>query len=411
MANPTPPPAKPPETTGRYLVTFREGAHQQALDLMRNAAGVGPVARAGDFDRSAVRPESVADAGALYLDRLGVAVVNHPPAALESLADAENAESPILAVEPERIMAVPEEPAAQLPGGFNGAALTDTDLAAWGLAATGVLGSPFSGRGVRVAVLDTGLDLQHPDFAGRRVTRQSFVPNADVQDRHGHGTHCTGTACGPARSVGGRRYGIAWEAEIFAGKVLGDDGRGPDGGILAGINWAVANRCPIVSMSFGVQGDPSPAYEQVARRALAAGTLIISAAGNDSHRDQNLIFPVSRAANVPSILAVAAVDEGFQVAPFSNRGTDVAGGQVDIAGPGVNVYSAAPLPLGAQFLSGTSMATPHVAGIAALWVQAYGVIGAALYQVLAGSALRLPAFSVDVGIGLVQAPQAAGWQP
>ena len=157
-------------------------------------------------------------------------------------------------------------------------------------------------------------------------------------------------------------------------------------------------------MSLGVQGPPSVAYEQVAQRALAAGTLIVAAAGNDSRRGRNVFMPVSRAANSPSILAVAAVDSRFQVADFSNRGITADGGQVDIAGPGVDVYSSSPMPTRNRVLSGTSMATPHVAGIAALWAQARQVSGAALFQVIAGAARRLGALSADVGAGLVQAP-------
>lgn len=443
------PPAQPPAasasvelpdegTTGRYIVTFREGSEKSAVSLMNKSAGIQAVARASDFDESAVRLESVESADALVFDELGIAVVRTPPDSLNALtaAAADDDENPILAIEPELIMEAiqdaPEEPSAggpgfslsylrgyrdavvhlyeQLSGGLGaeqigaGSALSDTDLATWGLAATKALGSRFSGRGVRVAVLDTGLDLQHPDFVGRAVTSQSFIPDEEVQDRHGHGTHCIGTACGPQRPTAGRRYGIAHQAQIFAGKVLRNNGKGPDSSILAGINWAIANGCQIISMSLGLQAPASLAYEQAARRGLTAGCLLIAAAGNDSRRSQNLIRPVSRAANCQSILAVAAVDPRFQVANFSNRGTAVAGGQVDIAGPGVDVFSAAPIPQRSKFLSGTSMATPHVAGIAALWVEARQVTGAALFQVLTSSARRLGALSVDVGAGLVQAP-------
>src|SRR4029077_7101584 len=389
---------------------------------------------AADFEGGAVDPDQVSGAGAVYFDKLGVAVVSTPPDALQALsvAAAGDDQSAILAIEPERIMAaIADEPPAgsdgplgylrgyrdavvhlyeQLSGGAaaelfgGGSTLADTAAATWGLAATKVLASQFSGLGIRVAVLDTGLDLQHPDFAGRQVTSQSFVPGQAVQDLHGHGTHCIGTACGGRQPATGRRYGIAWQSQIYAGKGLGSDGRGPDGGILAGLNWAITNGCRIVSMSLGVQGPPSVAYEQVAQRALAPGTLIVAAAGNDSQRSQNRILPVSRAANSPSILAVAAVDSGFQVADFSNRGIVADGGQVDIAGPGVDVYSAAPMPTRNRVLSGTSMATPHVAGIAALWAEARQVSGSALFQVIAGAARRLGALSVDVGAGLVQAP-------
>ena len=123
--------------------------------------------------------------------------------------------------------------------------------------------------------------LDHPDLTGRRITAQSFIEGQQVQDGHGHGTHCIGTACGARRPGILPRYGVAYEAEIFAGKVLSNQGSGGDGGILAGIQWAITNGCAIVSMSLGAPvqaGQPfSQVFEQAARRALARGTLIISA--------------------------------------------------------------------------------------------------------------------------------------
>jgi subtilisin family serine protease len=204
------------------------------------------------------------------------------------------------------------------------------------------------------------------------------------------------------------RYGIAFEAEIFAGKVLSNQGIGGDGGILAGIQWAITNRCAVISMSLGapVQAGQSFSriFEQVAQRALAAGTLIIAAAGNDSRRPQT-IAPVSHPANCPSIMAVGAVDRNFQIAPFSCGGLNPQGGQVDIAGPGVAVRSSWPRPTLYETISGTSMATPHVAGIAALWAQSNASFrGRALMSILTQSARRLPLSGRDVGAGLVQAP-------
>jgi subtilisin family serine protease len=288
----------------------------------------------------------------------------------------------------------------------------------WGLQATKVNQSRFTGRGVRIAVLDTGMDLSHPDFFGRAINSQSFVSGEQVQDGNGHGTHCIGTALGPkAPATGVRRYGCASMGNIFAGKVLSNGGSGADNGILAGINWAIANQCRVVSMSLGARVTPgeafSPIYEAVAQRALAArpGTLIVAAAGNDSRlpsgERREPPVPVSRPANCPSIMAVGAVDSSLRIAPFSNGGINANGGGVDIAGPGVSVFSSLPTNRGTHgFLSGTSMATPHVAGIAAMWLEARGstTTAQALWQLLTGNALRLPISSTDVGTGLVQAP-------
>jgi subtilisin family serine protease len=278
----------------------------------------------------------------------------------------------------------------------------------WGLQATKVPASRFTGRGIRVAVLDTGLDLGHPDLAGRQITAQSFVQGQPPQDGHGHGTHCIGTSCGPKLPGTLPRYGVAFEAEIFAGKVLSNQGSGGDAGILAGIQWAITNRCAVISMSLGAAVQPgqsfSAIFEQVAQRALAAGTLIIAAAGNESVRPQ-AIAPVGHPANCPSIMAVGAIDRNFRVAPFSCGGLNPQGGQVDLAGPGVAVRSSWPRPTLYNTISGTSMATPHVAGIAALWAQSNPTFRArALMSILTQSARRLPLPARDVGAGLVQAP-------
>ena len=197
-------------------------------------------------------------------------------------------------------------------------------------------------------------------------------------------------------------------AEIYAGKVLSNAGSGSDTGILAGIEWAIRNKCAVVSMSLGAPAAPgqpfSQVYEAVALRAQAKGTLIVAAAGNDSSRPGST-RPVSHPANCPSIMAVAALDSSMAVAFFSNRGINPDGGQVDIAGPGVNVFSSWPIPTRYRRLQGTSMATPHVAGIAALYAEADPAArGAALWRALVGGARRLPIAATDVGAGLVQAP-------
>ncbi|MCC6191566.1 MAG: S8 family serine peptidase [Anaerolineales bacterium] len=285
----------------------------------------------------------------------------------------------------------------------------DQSSLTWGLQVTRVAESRATGRGVRVAVLDTGMDLGHPDFVGRSITSRSFIRFEAVQDLHGHGTHCVGTACGPKRPGQMPRYGIAYEAEIYAGKVLSNRGSGSDSGILAGINWAISQNCRVVSMSLGaptVAGQGfSRIFESVARRALAAGTLIVAAAGNESQRP-GLISPVSHPANCPSIMAVGAFDSALVVAAFSCGGLNPQGGQVDIAAPGVQVRSAWPRPVLYRTISGTSMATPHVAGIAALHAEANSdVRGGALGWLLLQSAKRVDLPTRDVGAGLAQAPE------
>jgi subtilisin len=436
----------PPGTTGRFLVLLSENTAASATSgafMLNRVAGL-RVASTADFEAGAPT-EDLGGAGALMFPELGVAVVDAPPDQMRAIGVAA-ADSGVLAIEPERIVyAIEDGPVPpRLPGlpasrsagfpldylkGYRDAvnhlydALTGVapgELGAeavpsfvegeltWGLQATKVPASRFAGRGIRVAVLDTGLDAGHPDFAGRRIMPQSFIQGQQVQDGHGHGTHCIGTACGSRRPGQLPRYGIAYEAEIFAGKVLSNQGSGADTGILAGIQWSMANDCAIISMSLGSSVEPgqsfSRVYEHVARRALNRGTLIIAAAGNESERP-GFISPVGHPANCPSIMAVGALDRQFRVAPFSCGGLNPEGGQVDIAGPGVDIHSSWPRPTLYRSISGTSMATPHVAGIAALWAECDAQFrGRALMSILTQSARRLSLAARDIGAGLAQAP-------
>ncbi|WP_295591313.1 S8 family serine peptidase [uncultured Lamprocystis sp.] len=439
---------QPGEFTGRYLVLMQTDGMKEGLQIIRAATGLGQVCNAADYEDGAVDMAESDAAEVLVLDQLSIAVVDTDPTQAGSLLAAEADDNAILAVEPERIIhaisahentGTVEFPFDYLKGyrdavnhlydsltgapGESGAdfaeAAMDSARLTWGLQATLVGQSRFSGRGIRVAVLDTGLDLAHPDFAGRSINSQSFVTGEAVQDRNGHGTHCIGAAMGPkSPPTGVRRYGCAFGSEIFVGKVLSNQGSGTDRSILTGINWALTNKCRVISMSLGARcrpGDPfSQIYESIAQSALQSnpGTLIIAAAGNNSRlpngRRQEPPNPVSHPANCPSIMAVAALDANFRIAPFSDGGINPNGGGVDIAGPGVSVFSSYPMNQGGHTsLSGTSMATPHVAGIAAMWLEARGpgTPAQALWQLLTGNARRMALPSRDVGAGLVQAPQ------
>ncbi|MGH9279623.1 MAG: S8 family peptidase [Acidimicrobiales bacterium] len=288
-------------------------------------------------------------------------------------------------------------------------AAVDESQATWGLQAIGALLSRLSGRGVGVAVLDTGFDARHPDFRDRDIVTKSFITGESADDGHGHGTHCIGTACGPWEPDRPPRYGIAYNAKIFAGKVLSNDGVGTDGEVLAGMNWAIDSGCKVISMSLGTPVERgarySRAFERIAQRALNQGTIIVAAAGNESRRDMNIVNPVSHPANCPSILAVAAVDQNMKVAFFSNQGDPAGGGVVDIAAPGMGVYSSYVMPTRYRTMNGTSMATPHVAGVAALFAEIRpDATAAELKQLILETARQIPGAAVDIGAGLVQAP-------
>ena len=388
-----------------------------SVAALRRAAGP-RIATTLDVRSGFLSPEQAEGADAIYFDRLGVALVNVDPrdaartARIRSAAD-ENA-ARILAVEPERYVhayasarkAAPR--ARRSPPGVSAPSSTER-TATWGLQATGAAFSTFSGKGVKVAVLDTGFDLKHPDFPSRTVTAVSFVKGYKAQDGHGHGTHCIGTACGPQAPYHPPRYGVAFGSAILSGKVLDDNGGGADGGILAGINWAITQGARVVSMSLGAEvtvDDPfSEIFEAVGQRALAAGTLIVAAAGNESDRRTGWFAPVGHPANCPSILAVGALDAKMQLGYFSNRGLNPKGGQIDLAGPGVDILSAFPMPERSRRLSGTSMATPHVAGLAALWAEANPKATATeIWTLLSQHARRLPLLATDIGAGLAMAP-------
>lgn len=281
---------------------------------------------------------------------------------------------------------------------------TDTDKFTWGLQAVRADLSSFTGKGINVAVLDTGFDSAHPDFAGRTVNAQSFIDGEDATDTHGHGTHCIGTSCGPRSPEQGPGYGIASEANIFAGKVLGADGSGSDSAILAGINWALENKCQVISMSLGADVQTvHPPYVTAGRRSLELGSLIIAAAGNNAQRSAGNPGFVGAPANSPYIMAVAAVDSALAVADFSAQANANEGGEVDIAGPGVEVYSSWPGSQRYNTISGTSMATPHVAGLAALLAQSSGLRAQELWDKLVQEARDLSLPAQDVGAGLAQA--------
>ena len=396
--------------TGRFLITFKEGAAKDAAKSLE-ARGL-RVADARDFKSQAVNVEDVGDADSLMLPEIGVALVSSAPFAARgfSVQDEIAADSPVESIDPEYFVFANDS--TDYLRGFSRAVevitrdmgplelpipeLEDEEVqvagATWGLIKCRVPLSMRSGAGIKVAVLDTGMDLAHPDFAGRSITGQTFV-GQPVQDLHSHGTHCIGTACGPLAPMGMTpRYGIAHKSLIFSGKVLSNSGSGAQAGILAGINWAIANRCCVISMSLGSATPVHPAYTAAGRAALNNGSLIIAAAGNDG---ANTGAP----ANSPTIMSVAALDPNLRPSSFSNSG------KIDIAAPGRDVFSSVPRPTRYGTKSGTSMATPHVAGCAALWAETSpGLRGMNLWNKLIATARPLGLPASKVGRGLVQAP-------
>jgi subtilisin family serine protease len=245
---------------------------------------------------------------------------------------------------------------------------------------------------MRVAVLDAGMDLGHPDFAGRQIVAQTFV-GQPVQSTFSHGTHLIGTACGPKAPPGAiPRYGIAYRAPIFVGKVLTNTGTGTTASILAGLNWAIANRCVAILMGLGSGSPVQAVYTAAGQAALNKGCLIIASAGSGAG-------PVGAPANSPTIMSVASLDPNLTPSPFSNFG------KIDIAAPGRDIFSSVARPQKYATISGTSPAAAHVAGCAALWAETSPLLrGLALWRKLLTTAKHLPFPPSRVGAGLVQAP-------
>ncbi|MBX3015380.1 MAG: S8 family peptidase [Caldilineaceae bacterium] len=224
-----------------------------------------------------------------------------------------------------------------------------------------------TGRGVKVAILDTGIDTNHPDLAVAGGV--SFVPGVSSwDDDHGHGTHCAGIA--GARNNNTGVVGVAPRCSLYAVKVLNSVGAGQLSWILAGMGWAATNKMQVVSMSLGSNVSTPDAtcvvaYQRAADLIAQQGGIIVAAAGNNG-RDPNNPW-VGQPARCPGFMAVAAVDRNRALADFSSRGpaslSELRG--VEIAAPGVSVQSTWPGG-GYRALSGTSMACPHVAGAAAL---------------------------------------------
>ncbi|SCZ76745.1 S8 family serine peptidase [Acidaminobacter hydrogenoformans] len=261
-----------------------------------------------------------------------------------------------------------------------------------------------TGDGIKVGIIDTGLDKTHPDLAGKYAGGYDFVNNdADPMDDHGHGTHVAGTIAAVMNDAG--LIGAAPDVSLYALKVLGADGSGALSGIIAAVEWCVDNDIQITNNSYGILTDPGATFKAAFDAAYADGVLQIAAAGNDRSKWYTIFFSdiVSYPAWYASVVAVAATDSANKVASFSSFGPSV-----ELSAPGVSIESTIPGGAYATW-SGTSMATPHVVGAAAL-VMKSGVASAAAVR----ERLQITADDLgpvgrdrDYGFGLVDADEAA----
>ncbi|MBI2300850.1 MAG: S8 family peptidase [Armatimonadetes bacterium] len=218
--------------------------------------------------------------------------------------------------------------------------------------------SGFKGTGVKVGVIDTGIDYNHPDLAANYAGGYDFVNNdADPFDDNSHGTHVSGTIAAVQNATG--VVGVAPEARLYALKVLAANGSGSYSAVIAALQWCVDNGVQVTNNSYGSSGDPGSTVKAAFDNAAAAGVIHVAAAGNSgtsAGTEDNVIYP----ARYASAIAVAATDSTDTRAYFSCTGADV-----ELAAPGVSIRSTVPGGGYASY-SGTSMATPHVAGTVAL---------------------------------------------
>jgi subtilisin family serine protease len=381
-------------------------------------------------------PKRAAEGDPRFRTRGGAQVADPPKAKVDvadltpdEVADARNKPG-VTAAKPMPMTLVRPVAAATAPTPASGGV-------EWGVEAVGAAASPYTGDGIKVAVLDTGIDADHEAFQGAIVTQRDFTGEGDG-DQVGHGTHCAGTIAG--RDVNGHRIGVApGVTEILAGKVLSEQG-GSTESLLKGMQWALDEGASVISMSLGIDFPGYVAYlvqnqglpvQQATSMALqeyrstiqlfgalanfirvnsdiGRTAIVVAATGNESERGGNPAYTIAIAPPAASdgFIGVAAVgresDGSLGVAYFSNTGPAV-------AAPGVDILSAKPGG-GYQSMSGTSMATPHVAGVAALWAQSLlassGQLDAReLTSRLLASGKSLPSLGPsDVGAGLVQAP-------
>lgn len=245
-----------------------------------------------------------------------------------------------------------------------------------------------TGKEVKVAVIDTGIDYTHPDLKENYVEGYNVINKTnDPMDDQGHGTHVAGTIAA-IRDLKGV-VGVAPNAKLYAVKVLDKNGSGQFSWIIDGIQWAVEHKMNVINMSLGGRTS-SDALKMAVDKAKESGITVVCAAGNDSG-------PVNYPAKYESAIAVSALDTNDKIASFSSRGPEI-----DFIAPGVSIYSTYKGG-GYKTASGTSMASPHVAGLAALAISAGAKTPDEVFQMLKKASVSLGLKPTEEGNGLIDA--------
>lgn len=251
------------------------------------------------------------------------------------------------------------------------------------------------GAGIRVAVIDTGIDHLHDDIRPNFAGGVSFVPGESFVDGNGHGTHVAGII--GARQNGSGVVGVAPNCSLFSVKALSRTGSGQYSWIISAIMWCARNKIDVINMSLGGGGHVQ-ALQNACDYAYQHNCLIVAAAGNSANN------PVSYPGRYDSVICVSAVDSAGNIASFSSRGPEI-----DLCAPGVQILSTLPGNRHGR-LSGTSMAAPHVAGTAALAISSHRFTRAeTIRKILEQSAdnMGIPGRDDLFGHGIVDAEQAA----
>lgn len=347
---------------------------------------------------------------------IGTLVVNIPDSAVDRVVDALSHNPNVEFAEPNFISKAIDFPvdapndanfsgkqwglenSGQVVGGQIGTVDADIDAqAAWNTTTgTSALGP------VLIAVLDTGIDQAHPDLSSKISANKDFTGSGSVDDFYGHGTHVGGIAAASTNNTDGVA-GTCPDCMLLNGKVLNNSGSGANSWIANGIIWAADNNAKVINLSLG-SSLKSYTLESAVNYAWGKGVVVVAAAGNSGNPSK--LYPAA----YNNVIAVAATDNRDRKAYFSNYGSK----WVDVAAPGANIFSTFPThpysinkALGYDFASGTSMATPFTAGVAALiWSTPYGTSNSAVRARLESTADRITGTGTYWSAGRINAGKA-----
>ncbi|MBN2557514.1 MAG: S8 family peptidase [Clostridia bacterium] len=351
----------------KKIIVFEESfSDEDEMDALVNAAG-------GTVERHL----SIINAVSAYL----------PDAALKRLATEKN----IKRIENDSIVTMDKKP---VPVPTETPPPAPSEVLPWGVDRIGAdeVWEQVVNTGVKVAVIDTGIDLDHPDLAANIKGGYNLIsPRKTADDDNGHGTHVAGIIAAVDNDFG--VVGVGPTLNLYAVKVLDRRGSGTISTVIAGIEWAIANGMDVINMSLGGAGSSS--LEEAVVKAYNAGIVLVASAGNSYGGS------VGYPAAYPQVIAVSSIDSNDTISSFSSIGPEV-----DVAAPGGYIYSTYKGGVYA-YMSGTSMAAPHVTGAVAVLLTTNGaLIPEDVYGIITETVEDLGALGYDTsyGYGLVDVP-------